>query len=130
MARRINKIIIHCTDTIKGRICTVEEIARWHKARGFRTIGYHYVIQPDGSVQFGRPIEDIGAHAKGYNSTSIGIVYAGGKGGDTRTPEQKLVLRGLVAGLKAVYPQAEVLGHRDLPGVTKLCPSFDVKTEL
>ena len=130
MARRIDRIIIHCTDTVKGRICTVEEITRWHKARGMRFCGYHIVVQPDGSVQFGRPIEDIGAHAKGYNSTSIGICYAGGKGGDTRTYEQTHVLRGLVAGLKAIYPNAEVLGHRDLPGVTKLCPSFDVKTEL
>ena len=128
--RRIDRIIIHCTDTIKGRICTVEEITAWHKQRGFRTCGYHIVVQPDGSVQFGRPIEDIGAHAKGYNSTSIGIAYAGGKGGDTRTYEQIHVLRGLVAGLKAIYPIAEVLGHRDLPGVTKSCPSFDVKTEL
>lgn len=129
--RKINRIIIHCTDTPPGRICTIEEITQWHKARGFRTCGYHIVIQPNGDVDYGRPIEDIGAHAQGYNTTSIGIVYAGGwRGQDTRTPEQMYVLRGLVAGLKAVYPDAEVLGHRDLPGVTKTCPGFDVKTEL
>jgi len=99
--RRIERIVIHCTDTPAGRICTVEEITRWHKARGFRTIGYHFVVQPNGDVHYGRPIEDVGAHAKDFNNTSIGIVYAGGwKGKDTRTPEQLYTLRGLVARLK------------------------------
>jgi len=128
--RRIERIVIHCTDTPAGRICTVEEITRWHKARGFRTIGYHFIVQPNGDVHYGRPIEDVGAHAKGFNNTSIGIVYAGGwKGKDTRTPEQLYTLRGLVAGLQAVFRDAKVMGHRDLDD-KKLCPGFDVKTEL
>ena len=48
--RTINQIIIHCTATKAGRKTTVEEIDRWHRARGFRCIGYHYVIYLDGTV--------------------------------------------------------------------------------
>jgi len=28
--------------------------------------------------------------------------------------------------LKEDYPEAKVVGHRDLPGVKKECPCFDV----
>ena len=96
--RDITKIIIHCSATPEGRITTVQDITKWHLARGFQTIGYHYVIYLDGSVHPGRPESVAGAHAKGHNSNSIGICYVGGmdKGNihpmDTRTPAQKAAL--------------------------------------
>ena len=102
--------------------------------RGFNDIGYHYVIRRDGAIEQGRPIEKPGAHAAGYNTNSIGICYAGGKGDnnqpeDNRTPEQKQAMYDLVASLKQQFPQAEITGHRDLPGVHKDCPCFSVKNE-
>lgn len=42
--RKINEIIVHCSATAEGKDYTVEDITRWHKARGFKTIGYHYVV--------------------------------------------------------------------------------------
>ena len=65
MARKINYIIVHCTATPEGRWVTNEEITRWHRARGFRTIGYHYVVYLDGTVHAGRPENEIGAHCQG-----------------------------------------------------------------
>ena len=73
--RHINEIIIHCSATPEGRDYTVADIDRWHKARGWRGIGYHYVIYRDGSVHAGRPVEQIGAHCTGHNANSIGICY-------------------------------------------------------
>jgi N-acetylmuramoyl-L-alanine amidase len=93
--RKINEIIVHCAATREGRAFTVEDITRWHKARGFATIGYHYVIYRDGSIHKGRPLEQIGAHCVGHNKHSIGICYIGGCASDgktpkdTSTPEQK-----------------------------------------
>ena len=63
---------------------------------------------------------------------SIGICYEGGldengKPADTRTPAQKAAMRELLKSLCTDYPEAEILGHRDLPGVHKECPCFDVK---
>ena len=48
--RTINRIILHCTATPRGRHVTVSDIDRWHKARGFAGIGYHYVIYLDWNV--------------------------------------------------------------------------------
>ncbi len=131
--RKINEIIVHCAATREGRDFTVEDITRWHKARGFATIGYHYVIYRDGSIHEGRPLEQIGAHCVGHNKHSIGICYIGGCASDgktpkdTRTPEQKEALLSLLRRLKARFPNATIHGHRDF--AAKACPSFDAFRE-
>ena len=131
--RKINEIIVHCAATREGRDFTVEDITRWHKARGFATIGYHYVIYRDGSIHEGRPLEQIGAHCVGHNKHSIGICYIGGCASDgktpkdTRTSEQKEALLALLRRLKARFPNATIHGHRDF--AAKACPSFDAFRE-
>lgn len=131
--RTINKIIVHCAATPEGKDFTVADITRWHKARGFRTIGYHYVIYRDGSVHTGRAESEAGAHVSGHNSHSIGVCYIGGIASDGKTPKdtrtdaQKAALVALLKRLKAKYPAAAILGHRDL--AAKACPSFDAKKE-
>ena len=93
--RKINEIIVHCSATPEGKDFHASDIDRWHKAQGWKCIGYNYVIDLDGTVEPGRPLNEIGAHTVGHNSNSIGICYIGGcaKDGrtpkDTRTPEQK-----------------------------------------
>ena len=131
--RQINEIIVHCAATREGRDFTVEDITRWHKARGFATIGYHYVIYRDGSIHEGRPLEQIGAHCVGHNKHSIGICYIGGCASDgktpkdTRTPEQKEALLALLRRLKARFPNATIHGHREF--AAKACPSYDAFRE-
>jgi N-acetylmuramoyl-L-alanine amidase len=131
--RKINEIIVHCAATREGRDFTVEDITRWHKTRGFATIGYHYVIYRDGSIHEGRPLEQIGAHCVGHNKHSIGICYIGGCASDgktpkdTRTSEQKEALLSLLRRLKARFPNATIHGHRDF--AAKACPSFDAFRE-
>lgn len=130
--RTINQIIIHCTATKAGRRTTVEEIDRWHRARGFRCIGYHYVIYLDGTVARGRDDAQPGAHCKGHNSHSIGVCYVGGldsegKPSDTRTPQQKAALREVINKLLRRYPEASVHGHYEF--AAKACPCFDVSKE-
>jgi len=96
-------------------------IDRWHKARGFNKIGYHYFIKHDGQVEKGRGLEEVGAHCEGHNKTSIGICLAG----LTRfTPEQFQSLRKLLEELKPQYPAATVHGHREF-NHGKTCPVFD-----
>lgn len=132
--RKIDSIIIHCTATPEGRDCSVDDIRRWHIERGWSDIGYHYVIHPDGKVDNGRPVELIGAHCKGHNSTSIGVSYIGGCGTDgitpkdTRTEAQKASLIRVVRELMTHYriPSTNIYGHHDFDK-SKPCPSFDVQ---
>lgn len=131
--RKIDKIIIHCSATPEGRDFTVSHIDGWHRQRGFRCIGYHFVIYRDGSVHPGRPIAQTGAHTSGQNAGSIGICYIGGCAADgktpkdTRTPRQRHALVKLIGELKASYPSATIHGHNEF--ARKACPSFNVKTD-
>lgn len=136
--RKINKIIIHCADTPEGRDVRAAEIKKWHilpppKGNGWNDIGYHYVVDLDGTIEPGRPIEEAGAHCSGHNADSIGICYVGGKTKDmkavkdTRTKEQKDSLIKLLKYLIAKYPGVKIYGHRDFS--SKSCPSFDAKGE-
>ena len=132
--RKIDEIIIHCSATPEGRDHSVADVTAWHRARGFRTIGYHYLVHIDGRMERGRPESEIGAHCLGHNARSIGVCYVGGLASDcktpkdTRTPEQRRMLRELVKGLQRKYRGAKVYGHRDF--AAKACPCFDVATEL
>lgn len=132
-ARRIDEIIIHCSATPEGKDFSVKDIRRWHLARGFSDIGYHYVVYRDGSVHPGRPVAQVGAHCTGHNSRSVGVCYIGGCASDgktprdTRTPAQRGALADLVASLRKKYPHASVHGHSEF--AAKACPSFSVRNE-
>ena len=131
--RRIDSIIIHCSATPAGKVFTADDIRRWHLARGFSDIGYHYIILLDGTVQTGRPVELAGAHCTGHNANSIGICYVGGLSSDGRKPQDKRtqaqsdMLLLLARQLMDRYgiPASRVYGHREF--AAKACPSFDVQ---
>lgn len=142
--RNIDSIIVHCSATKAGRDFTAADIDRWHRERGFNSIGYHYVIRLDGKLEKGRDVALSGAHCKGWNERSVGICYIGGldengRPADTRTNAQKRVLYQMIMDLQREYNILQVLGHRDTSpdlngdGViepyeyVKVCPCFDVK---
>lgn len=140
--REIKHIIIHCADTPARMDIGVDQIRKWHTlpkpaGNGWADIGYHYVIRRSGLTETGRDLdgdgdieEEVGAHAYGFNRHSLGLCLVGGQGprGEPEsnfTAEQWTALRVLVRDLKARYPGAQVIGHRDVSD--KACPSFDVK---
>ena len=117
--RTINLIVIHCSATREDKDFTEYDLDVCHRRRGFNGAGYHFYIRKNGDIKSTRPIEKVGAHAKGFNRESIGICYEGGldsKGRpkDTRTEWQKHSLRVLVLTLLKDYPECRVCGHRDL----------------
>ena len=131
--RKIDLIVIHCSATRSDRRFSVEDLIACHDAR-FGFTGYHYYITRDGQLYQTRHEQLVGAHARGYNQRSIGICYEGGltpegEYDDTRTARQKVALKRLLKDLRKRYPQAHILGHRDLPHVSKACPCFDAETE-
>lgn len=130
--RRIDEIILHCSATKEGQDFDVTDIDAWHRKRGFKCVGYHYVITLDGRIQQGRPLEEIGAHVTGHNSHSIGICYIGGldkngKAKDTRTPAQRESLCKLLRALHTKFPNAALHGHREY--ANKACPCFNIKDD-
>ena len=136
--REIDKIFIHCSATREGENISAAKIDSWHKRRGWKGIGYHYVIALNGSIEYGRNINEQGAHVKNHNKGSIGICYIGGveeergKNGkwiakDTRTPKQKESLLLLLKTLKKMHVDATIHGHNEF--AAKSCPCFDAYKE-
>jgi N-acetylmuramoyl-L-alanine amidase len=132
-ARDVDLLVVHCSATRESQDIGVEDIRRWHKQRGFLDVGYHYVIRRDGTRETGRPEAVPGAHARGWNHRSIGICLAGGVMPNGTTPEDNFTvaqwdeLKALLLELRTRYPDADIVGHGDLPGVNKACPSFNVE---
>ena len=72
--RKIDRIVVHCSATPASMDIGVGTIRGWHVLeRGWSDVGDDFVITRDGEVQTGRPIERVGAHAKGFNKKSKGI---------------------------------------------------------
>ena len=131
--RKITEIIIHCSCTPEGRNIGATTILGWHKERGFSDIGYHYVIRLDGTIEEGRPIEQIGAHCQGHNRNSIGICYIGGlsqdrQPKDTRNVAQYRAMTQLLEQLHEQFPEATIHGHSEF--ANKACPCFNVNEYL
>lgn len=138
--RHIGKIIIHCSATRPGWMSAntpeekTAEIRRWHvEDHGWSDIGYHYVIDRDGTIVPGRPVERIGAHTRGHNRHSIGVCLIGGHGSastdhfrDNFTPEQEAALSGILQDFSRDLPDfLTVHGHNEF--APKACPGFDVQ---
>ena len=127
----VRYLVLHCSATRCTQDYTAEQLLHDHRARGFRTVGYHFYVRRDGSLTQHRGLLEVGAHCRPYNRCSIGVCYEGGLDGrgrpaDTRTPAQTARLTELFARLRRLFPQAVVCGHRDRPGASpKDCPCLD-----
>jgi len=134
---KFEKITIHCSATKPSMNTTVEDIRRWHtdpkpNGNGWSDIGYHYVVERNGIIREGRPLEEVGAHVKGHNEGNIGICLIGGMSEDGKpefnyTGTQMEGVLEIVRDLKCKFGyDTEVLGHNDLDS-NKTCPNFNVK---
>jgi hypothetical protein len=141
---RIKRIVIHCSASSWGDRTIIDQ---WHRERGWRCIGYHYVILNghrernsvytpgnDGRLEIGRQLNndpwieanEVGAHVKGYNLDSVGICLIGQDGKHTYNQLHaalKLV-RGLLKSFDLIAK--DVVGHFEL-SPAKTCPDIDME---
>ena len=143
--RQIDEVIIHCSATKPGWLFgattteKVAEIRRWHTdprpiGRGWSDIGYHYLIDREGTVARGRPVERVGAHVKGHNTGTIGVCLIGAHGAaatdsfeDHFTQDQREAMHRLVKNLQDRFGALKISGHNEY--ANKGCPGFQVATE-
>lgn len=118
LASEIEAVIIHHSATRPSQDIGAAEIDSWHRGRGWLAIGYHFVIRRDGSIEPGRYIDQVGAHAgPEWNDRSIGICMVGGLGEDGTTVEDNFTdnqYRSLRALLKAIGRDLPLKLHKDV----------------
>ena len=133
----VYEAIIHCCATRpdwmhgSGIEEKAEEIDRWHKDRWPSGLGYHRLIDRDGSIFVGRSLYQQGVHVRGHNRGTIGICLIGGHGSaatdrfeDHFTPAQDQALRGYLQALGELTPLSKITGHNEY--AAKACPGFMV----
>ena len=135
--RKIERIFVHCT--AGSQKTTLKQLENEFKAKGWKSPGYHYVVFPDGKIEQMLDESKVSNGVRGFNSTSINVSYVGGvdsklKPIDNRTEAQKASLIKILTELKSRYPEAKIMGHRDVWGKDpkkwqKWCPCFDAEAE-
>lgn len=135
----VTEIILHCAGTraewMVGHPLAekVAEIRRWHvQQRGWRDIGYHWVVDRDGAAALGRRETEIGAHVESHNRGTFGICLLGGYGATADDPfaknfteAQAVAAKRLIAEIKGRTAIRKVSGHNDY--AAKACPGFRVR---
>ena len=121
--KNIKLLVVHCSDTNNKDNLNALDIHKMHLKFGWNGIGYHKIILRSGKVENGRPEYWIGAHVKGKNKVSLGVCLIGR---DKFTLQQFSSLEMVLREWKHIYPQAKIIGHRDIETTEKTCPNFDV----
>lgn len=135
--RSIKRIFVHCTASSQSTTITALKLE--FKRKGWKNPGYHYVVDAEGKIIQMLDDSKISNGVQGWNSNSINVAYIGGidakgKALDNRTAAQKSSLVGLLKLLRKRYPNAEIMGHRDVWGESpskwkKMCPCFNAREE-
>jgi len=124
----VKYIIVHCADTDQN--IGVKAITRWHKDRGWNTVGYHYIVRRNGVIEKGRSEKVVGAHCYGFNRYSIGVCGVWKK---KPTVESIASMRRLIEELHERYPKAEIRPHSYFPSAIKqgkTCPNYNLASFL
>ena len=135
ITRKINKIIVHCSDTKTNQNFTAKHIKDWHtkpkpNGNGWKDIGYHFIINLSGQIELGRDLNESGAHCYGHNADSIGVCFMGGKNPDGSKWEQPLQMQ--LEAFESLNDYLWFLFQKQLPihahseFSSKSCPNFDI----
>lgn len=125
---RLDKIVVHCLAIANLQAVSLKAIEKDHIARGFGGIGYHLIIQPDGTTEKTRPQDEVGCHVSGHNTGALGIALAGT---DRFTMQQLNSLKYWVDTFGTVYqiPIWQIYCHNQFDTAIKqgkTCPNMSI----
>ena len=125
--RKITHLVIHCTATPQD-VDPKAILKYWKEKLKWKVPGYHKLIQATGTVLDLLPEDQIANGVAGHNKNSLHVSWVGGLHGDDRTLAQRKAIAAVILNWLKKYPTAQIMGHRDFPGVKKSCPNFDAKS--
>jgi N-acetyl-anhydromuramyl-L-alanine amidase AmpD len=126
--RNVYTVFIHCSASDNPDHDSIDVINEWHQARGWSTVGYHYFIRKDGTIEEGRSLERTPAAQKGHNTGSIAICIHGLELA-LFTEEELASLRHLCEEINESYKDITFHAHNEVNS-NKTCPVIAVKEVL
>ena len=125
--RKVHRVFIHCSASNHAHHDNIATMKSWHLARGFRDVGYHFFIQKDGTLEYGRDIEKTPVAQKGHNLNTLAICMHGLKEKNF-TEAQFETLKKLAQQIEHNYENISFHGHCEVS--KKACPVFNYKKVL
>jgi len=126
--RRVNRVFLHCSASDVASHDNVATIRKWHLARGFSDIGYHFFIHKSGKISRGRDIEKTPA-AQGGNNTGTIAICLHGLIKEKFTQAQYDAVGELCKEINNAYSKdISFHGHKEVSA--KACPVFDYQKVL
>lgn len=134
--RRVTRVFLHCTASDNRALVgvgLVEEINRWHIQNGWRGVGYHFLIDKEGSVMTARAIEETPAAQLGPdnmgNVATIAFSVHGLWDFTTASLQSAVAMcKSIDAAYKTAGKPVTFHGHKELD--PRPCPVFDYKSLL
>lgn len=115
---QIQQIVIHHSATNSG---SAAAYANYHvEHRGWPGIGYHFVIDKDGTINQTNYLETVSYHVSGQNTRSIGICLTGNFDVQEPTASQINSLVRLIQHLSTQLGRLPLKEHNDF--AAKSCP--------
>lgn len=124
----LTHLVVH--HSASKRSVTFGEVRSWHLDNGWDTIGYHYLVEEDGRLYYGRHPWQVGAHVGGKNTGKLGICLVGDntQEGEEWTGPQIDTMRQFIAASRLIWHSIFVVGHNELADT--LCPGLDLSEVL
>ena len=127
----VTDIGVHWSGVANG---TIEGHERhWKDTLGWRTGGYHFSIKRDGIILWNYNLERITNGVGGHNSTSVHVMYEGGKGAPMNEVQKKSLKYVINTLMKPKLPNLKrVRGHNEFPNTSKYnhssntCPGINM----
>lgn len=118
-------IMLHHSASFDSDLLNAIEYERYHRSRGWRDIGYHWIVEKIDGVYvalMGRPMYMTGSHCKGMNNLAIGVCLAGNFDEAPVPDAQFQEAVELVSGLIEVteIPIYNIVAHNDYSNTN--CP--------
>ena len=126
-SRKIHRVFIHCSVSDHPHHDNISTIKSWHLARCFSDVGYHFFIQKDGTLEYGRDVEKTPAAQKGHNLYTLTICIHGLKEANF-TQAQFDTLNKLAIQIEHNYENISFHGHCEVS--KKACPVFNYRKVL
>ena len=126
-SRKVHRVFIHCSASDYAHHDNIDTMKSWHLARGFSDVGYHFFIQKDGTLEYGRDIEKTPAAQKGHNLYTLAICMHGLKE-ENFTQKQFDTLNKLAIQIDHNYENVSFHGHCEVS--KKACPVFNYRKVL
>ena len=126
--RYVERVFVHCSASDNPNHDRVDVVRQWHLEKKWDDIGYHFFVQKNGNLEFGRSLECIPAAQIGHNHATIAICLHGLAEENFTKAQYRTLVELALSIFDAYAGQVTFHGHCEV--ANKQCPVFPYRAVL